>query len=331
VDKIPATPPRGARGAHAADSVHDQLAEARRILTGLGLQEAQGQTLISGQEFKFDTAGTIALANPLSSDMDVLRPTLLPGLIHSLGRNVSRKNPDLAFFEIGRVFVNAVPDGAAESRPEPGEERHVAIAMTGLRHPLFWGGEGRGAKYDIYDLKGVLDEFAEQFGLRGVGYTRRDPSTALFLESAAIRIVKDAVGELGQLLPALAKRYDLRDPVFLAELNLDKLLSWRVPGKSFKPLPPFPSVRRDVAMIVAEETTHEAVLRAVKQAKAPNLEAVEVFDIFRGSNVPAGHKSLAYAFTYRNAERTLTDAEVNASHEKVLAAFKKELKAALRE
>src|SRR5205085_10544060 len=137
-----------------------------------------------------------------------------------------------------------------------------------------------------------------------------------------IQLGKFYVGELGQLLPGLAKDYDLRDAVLLAELNLDVMLARKSAGKGFKSIPALPSVRRDVAMIVPEATTHEAVLQLVKQAKPANLEAVELFDIFRGANIPTGQKSLAYAFTYRSPERSLIDAEVNAAHEKLVAKFK---------
>jgi len=131
-------------------------------------------------------------------------------------------------------------------------------------------------------------------------------------------------------LPALAKKYDLRDAVLLAELNLDLLLARRNPAKSFKPLPQFPSIRRDVAMLVPEATTHDMVLQTVKQTKAANLEAVDLFDVFRGQNVPAGQKSVAYAFTYRAADKTLTDAEVNAAHDKVVEQFRQKLAAVIR-
>src|SRR5207237_5617496 len=108
----------------------------------------------------------------------------------------------------------------------------------------------------------------------------------------AMRRGEGRVGELGQLLPSLARQDDLRDAVLLAELNLDVLLARRNPAKSFKALPAFPSIRRDVAMLVPEATTHEAVLQAVKQAKPANLESTELFDVFRGKNVPAGQKSV---------------------------------------
>ncbi|MGO8836860.1 MAG: phenylalanine--tRNA ligase subunit beta [Limisphaerales bacterium] len=323
VDRIPATPPRGAIGTNAFDPMHDQIAEARRILSGLGLHEAQGQTLISNAECRMQNAELAVLANPLSSDMDVLRLSLLPGLIYSLRHNVSHKNYDVALFEVGRVFASA----NGKSR----EERRVAIALTGQRALPFWSGGEREAKFDAYDLKGLLEEFFEQFGLRGMTFTRRAESTALFLESATISLGKNQIGEFGQLLPVLAKKYDLRDAVLLAELNLDLLLARRNPARSFKPLPQFPAIRRDVAMLVPEATTHEAVLQVVKQAKPANLEAVELFDVFRGKNVPPGQKSLAYAFTYRAADKTLTDAEANATQAKIVDALKTRLQATVRE
>jgi phenylalanyl-tRNA synthetase beta chain len=352
VDKIPATPPRGAIGANAFDSVHDEIAEARRILTGLGLDEAQGQTLLSKSDVREATDGEIvALANPLSADMDALRPSLLPGLLTILRHNVSRKNYDLALFEIGRVFRAAPaspPEGLPGAQPggkagnpanssrtgggSPGcvETRRLALALTGQRQPVFWSGDDRGAKFDVYDLKGVVEEFFDQFGLRGMAYTRRPGSTALFLESATIQLGRLQLGEVGLLLPALAKQYDLRDAVLMAELDFDQALARRGTTKAFKPLPAFPAIRRDVAMVVSEATTHESVLQVVKRAKPANLAAVELFDVFRGKNVPPGHKSMAYAFTYRNSERTLTDAEVNAAHEKAVKQLEQGLSAVIR-
>lgn len=342
VDRIPSTPPRGAIGSNEFDSVYDEIAEARRLLCGLGLNEAQGQTLISNAECGVRDAECVTLANPLSSDMNVLRPSLLPGLIHALRHNLTHKIYDVALFEIGRVFQQRTAGVApANSSGKPSrqqdaggtlEERRIAIAITGQRQPLFWSGMERDAKMEITDLKGVVEEFLEQFGVRGVTYARRSEPTDLFVESASIALGgKLPLGELGQLSPLLAKRYDLRDAVFLAELNLDQLLARRNSSKSFKPLPQFPSVRRDIAMFVPETTTHDAVLSVVRQAKPQNLEGVELFDVFRGKNIPEGQKSMAYAFTYRSAEKTLTDAEVNAAHEKVVDQFKRALQATVRE
>jgi phenylalanyl-tRNA synthetase beta chain len=327
VEKIPSTPPRGAIGTHPFDAVHDQISEARRILAGLGLNETQGQTLISDAAAALPApanASQIAtLRYPLSSDMNALRLSLLPGLLDALRHNIARQNSDLALFEIGRVFFQV--DGKFK------EERRLALAMTGRRFASFWSGADRDAKIDLFDLKGALEEFLEQFGLRGVSWTPRDDGQSFFLESAGIQLGKLALGEMGRLSPLLQKRYDLRDAVFLAELNFEQILARRTPAKTFKPLPMFPAIRRDVAMLVPEATAHEAIVNVVKQTRPANLEKFEVFDVFRGQNIPAGQKSVAYAFTYRNDEKTLTDAEVNSAHEKLVEQFKQNLHATVRD
>ncbi len=325
IDRIPSTPPRGAIGSNPFDLVHDELAEARRILAGLGLFEAQGQTLISQVAAKAASPGEglVQLSNPLSSDMDVLRPDLLLGLLDALRHNVHHKNGDLALFELGRVFN--------QNGTQTSERRHLALALTGRRNPLFWSGDDRGAKFDGFDLKGLLEEFFEQFGARGITYVRQSEASPFYLESARIQLGNLPLGHLGQLSPALARSYDLRDAVLLAELNMEVLLARRTTVKAFKPLPLFPSIQRDVAMLLPDATTHEAVLAAIKQAKPQHLEAVQLFDVYRGQNVPSGQKSVAYSLTYRSPERTLTDTEVNAAHGKVVAELKQRLQAVIRE
>lgn len=324
VDKIPSTPPRGVVGQHPFDAVFDQFAAVRRLLSGLGLHEAQGQTLINDAASRLAEPNGVLLGNPLSSDMNALRPSLLPGLIDSLRHNLSRRNSDVALFEIGRVFKSV--NGRAV------EGWRVAIAMTGARNPAFWAGEDRDAKCDISDLKGIVEDLLEHFGLRGVGYVRRPAPTALFLESATVALGgKIPLGELGQLQPAIARKQDLRDAVLLAEFDLDQLLSRRNSARTYKALAEQPSVRRDVAMVVDEAVAHDDVLALVKRTKPANLESLELFDVYRGKNVPSGQKSVAYAFIYRAPDRTLTDAEVTSAHAKLVDAFKQTLKASLRE
>lgn len=327
VDKIPSTPPRGAIGAHPFDAVYDDYAEARRILSACGLNEAQGQTLISDEAVKElmgeEAAGEVVrLENPLSADMNVLRPALLPGLLDSLRHNLHHQIGDARLFEIGRVFTQA--------GGEIKEERRVAIAVTGRRQPPFWSGAERETRLDLYDLKGVAEELFDRLGLRGIQWLRNDPAAEPFVESASVMLGKQSLGHMGQLNPILARKHDLRDPVFLAEFNLDLLLARRNPARSFKALAAFPSVRRDLALLVNEAATHDKVLAVVRQAKSQNLESTELFDIYRGKGIPEGRKSIAYAFTYRNPERTLTENEVNTAHENLVERLKAELGAEVR-
>ena len=335
VDRVPATAPRGAIGQHPFDAVYDSYADVRRILTSCGLSEAQGQTLISDSGLGH-LAGegivqrSLRLENPLSSDMNVLRPTLISGLLDSLRRNAHHQVHDVRLFEIGRVFGNLASTNSAPDTAAFSEERRLGIAITGTRQSDFWSGTDRDAKLDIYDLKGVLEEVLAKLGIRGVQWQRNEHGGPLYLESASVLIGKHSAGEFGQLNPITARKYDLRDPVLLAEFNLDFLLSRRNLSRSFEPLAAFPTVRRDIAMLVDESITHDRVLAVAKQTKPQNLEQVALFDVFRGKNVPQGRKSVAYAFTYRNKERTLTEAEVNAAHEKVVEQLKSQLSAEIR-
>ncbi len=323
VDKVPARTPACTVGSNAYDAMHDQLAEARRILVGLGLDETQGQTLLPDTAARLVCATPVALRNPLSADMNVLRPSLLPGLLDALQRNANRKNADLALFEVGRVFN--------QENGHLRESRRLAIAITGQRNAAFWSGSDRDARFDAFDLKGILEVFLESYGIRGLNIVNNAEKSPLYIESATLQLGKNTLGTMGQMLPTLARQYDLRDAVLLAELDLDLLLARRNPAKSFKPLPQFPTIRRDVAMIVPEAVTHDAVMGVVKKVKPQNLESVQLFDVFRGKNVPEGHKSLAYAFTYRNPEKTLTDAEVGSAHAKLVDSFKSSLQATVRE
>jgi phenylalanyl-tRNA synthetase beta chain len=202
--------------------------------------------------------------------------------------------------------------------------------MAGQRAANYWSGSERNAKLDIYDLKGLLELFFDQFGLRGLLFSRDAEPQQIFIESASILLGKNSIGRFGQLNPVLARKYDLREAVFAAELNLDILLARRNSAKSFKALSAFPAMRRDVALIVDESVSHEAALNVVKQTKPANLEKTELFDVYRGKGIPEGKKSVAYAFTYRNPERTLTETETNAAHEKLVEQLKTRLQAEVR-
>lgn len=318
VDQIPATPPRGCLGENGFDAQHDVLGQVRDILIGVGIDEAQGQTLISDESAALVSGDFLRLEYPLASDMNVLRPSLLPGLLDSLRNNLTRQNQNVRLFEVGRNFAVG-----------PVETRCVALLLTGARNAPFWRGEE--AKVDMSDLKGVIEELLESLGVYGVEFVRQEEVSSLYLESAELRMGKQVIGSMGQLLPVLGKRYEARDAVYLAEMNLDALIQRRTTNKSFKSLPQFPASERDVAMLVDESVTHRDVLGVVKKTKPANLVNAQLFDVFRGKNVPEGQKSLAYSFTYRNTEKTLKDKEVNSAHDQLIAAFKDQLPATIRD
>ncbi|HVM61522.1 MAG TPA: phenylalanine--tRNA ligase subunit beta [Verrucomicrobiae bacterium] len=240
--------------------------------------------------------GELKLQNPLSADQQALRHSLAPGLLANLRTNVSRHQYDVKLFEIGRVF-------AADGK----ESLHLALAVTGRRQPDAWETAQREAMLDYYDLKGALEDLGEAIGV--------------VIDTAGIR----------QISPAQAKRFDLRDPAYVAELELEPLLSSARRETTFRELAKFPAVVRDVALVVDENQTHADIVAAIEKARNKTLERVELFDIYRGSSIATGKKSMAYSLTFRAADRTLTDAEVNGAHEQLKRSLVQTLKCEIRE
>jgi phenylalanyl-tRNA synthetase beta chain len=239
--------------------------------------------------------GELKLQNPLSADQQALRAKLEPGLLANLRTNVSRHQYDVKLFEIGRVF-------AADGK----ESLHLALAVTGRRQPDSWEAGAREAKLDYYDVKGALEEVGEALGV---------PVTA----------------EIRQISPIQAKKLDLRDAVYVAELELGSLPAAQRREKTFCELPKFPAVVRDVALVVNDGVSHAEVMAAIDKGRNKVLEHVELFDIYTGSSIPAGKKSMAYSLTFRAADRTLTDAEVNEAHEQLKRSLVQTLKCEIRE
>ena len=239
--------------------------------------------------------GDLKLQNPLSADQHALRSSLVPGLLANLRTNVSRHQFDVRLFEIGRVF-------AADGK----ESLRLALAITGRREPQSWETGVRDSKLDYYDVKGALEELRETVGI---------PINA----------------EIKQISPAQAKKLDLRDAVYVVEVELDPLLAVEQGERTFRELPKFPAVVRDVALVVEEDVQHSDVAAAI--AKNPNkfLERVELFDIYRGSSIPTGKKSMAYSLTFRAPDRTLTDAEINGAHDQLKRSLLQTLKCEIRE
>ena len=239
--------------------------------------------------------GDLKLQNPLSADQQALRSSLVPGLLTNLRTNVSRHQFDVKLFEVGRVFAS---DGK--------ESLRLALAVTGRREPHSWETSVREAKLDHFDVKGALEEVGETLGVT---------------VEATIK----------QIPPAQAKKLDLRDAVYVAEVGLEPLLAAGERERTFRELPKFPAVVRDVALVVEETVSHAEIVAAIEKDRNKVLERVELFDIYRGSSIATGKKSMAYSLTFRAPDRTLTDTEVNGAHEQLKRSLSQALKCEIRE
>ena len=326
LDRIPVAVPRARLVPGANDRRARAVESVRRRLTGLGLTEFLNYSLTSPALLdRFDpgdTAQRIRMPHPLSEEQSVLRTALIPQLMEALGRNRAHQVGEAAAFEIGRVF--ALASGA------PREAAHVAIGLLG---PAGRGELDKRAAQTPQEtfrwLKGVVADV-----LRGAGAWALAAETyPAFAPGQGFQLTIGGApaGRLGLLRADLAAHWRIYEPVALAELDLDPLLAgvFRVPQP--RPPPAHPSSARDVAFLTDERTRHEDVLAVIRRAAPPELEDARLFDVYQGPGVGDGRKSLAYSLTYRAAGRTLTDEDVNAYHQAIVAALVNELRVEIRD
>ena len=316
VDKIDGTDRSRFTPTSAADRAHDLESALRERLAARGLFEVRTSKLIARNAPAFG-GKAIALKNPLSEDHVALRPSLLSGLLGVLERNLRAGAQSVRLFEMGRAFLS----------PDAKEERRLALLLCGNRDSdPHWRSSAR--PLDFFDLKGSL----ESLGIQSLTF-RRSEHIDLALAADVFSEGK-VIGLAGQLSSARAKEFDAKNAVFVAEVSLDAIFSGRAASRSFRELEKFPSVSRDIAMIVPEALTHEEILNEIFRSNEPLLEKVAFFDLFSGKDaeqIGAARKSLAYTLTYRDKNRTLTNEEVSAVHAKIRERLRSELSVELRE
>ena len=299
LDGVPARIGLGLHPETEADRAHDRLLRLRHALAVRGWDECVTDALI---ERRFATEATaIEMANPLSELQTHLRTALKASLLQVAAKNLAKGVAQLRLFEIGRVY-----EKRDQSTYEP---LRLGLVVAGVGEDATWYQGERSA--DFFDLSGAIE----------------------FLKKTISINDKDIV-ELGQIAAADLKIHGIKVPVFYAEILLDGWLGRTPQPERYQPVPGFPPIRRDLAVVLPKAVPHAKVEETIRQAKAPNLESVQLFDRFldpKGEKIAADQKSLAYALTYRAADRTLTEKEVNEAQELVRKKLVADLACTFRE
>ena len=254
-----------------------------------------------------------AIANPLSEKFAVLRPSLLPGVVDSCAHNRRRGRKDVRLFEAGSRFTPA------------GEGRAVGIAWLGGVSPIHWSGAARGV--DFFDMKGAVQLLCDAFGAAGAEFTTAERGWLVRGRTAEVRVGDTLVGVLGQLLPAIAEARGLTagEDLYVAELDLAALVSVsRGDDLRAQSLPRFPSIVRDVSILVDEALPAAAVRGTIRSAAPDTLVSIAEFDRYQGKGVPEGRVSLSLRLTFRAPERTLTDEDAQAATDAIVEALGRE-------
>jgi len=322
-EQIPTTLPGGAsRIAMPSETRLDDLS-VRRQLVARDLQETINYAFVDagllGQWQLHEDV--VALANPLSAELAVMRPSLLPGLVATLGRNAARQLGRVRLFELGRSFHPQ----AGEGTPAPLETQRVAAAVCGDADPQQWGLATR--KVDFHDLKGDLESLAAA----SAAVLTFQPSQRPYGHPArSAEVLRDGVslGWIGQIHPRLAKAMDIDVDVFAFELDLAPLAARQLPRAA--ELSRFPSVRRDLAFLVPEAAAWADLEATLRRAVGPLLRQVTLFDRYVGQGVEPGFKSLAMGLILQDKSRTLTDRDVESVVAEAVSAMEREHHARIR-
>lgn len=330
-DQIPVSMPANTTGARPISRSRAMRARARQTLRGLGFSEAINYSFIDagfcdqlGLPGEDPRRQVVSVLNPLSETQSRLRTTLLPGLLESMRRNHSHQVTDVALFEIGMTFFER------EGQELPEERLAIAALLTGNRFEPGWNQPEREA--DFFDLKGAAEELLEALGVAGPQFAAgQTPAYLAPGEAALIRASNRLIGSIGRLSQAAAKGFDLRKAPLVFELDLAAILELEEPEARFAALPKFPSVMRDMALVLDRAVPAGEVTSFIDGLQEQLLVETAIFDVYEGDQVASGKKSLALRLIYRHPERTLTDEEVNQAHEaltrKVLTRFEAALRA----
>jgi phenylalanyl-tRNA synthetase beta chain len=329
-DQVPTTLPRTSAIARTQDRGLQIESLVREILVGYGFYEIITYAFMDvraesrlGMRAGLVQHSTVTLLNPIRQDQSMMRTTLLPGLLETVLQNFNRKNPNLRLFEVGRVYL------PSKGELLPREARRLALAVSGARYPEHWSTARENV--DVFDLKGVLQGLTESLQVADIRFV---PAAAGYLRegsSMRLEVGGAAVGFLGELSPAVMAAWDLPAPAFVAEVDFEALVESACLKRSFRPLPRFPEVARDLSVLVDEGVSAGDVLGEVRRAEPAWLQDVYLYDIFTGGeHIPFGKKSLTFRLRYRSLERNLTDEEVNEQQQKVIELLSKRFGARLR-
>ena len=302
----------------------------KNMLVGMGFTEIITYSFISPKSADIIGAGQnsnlrsfVELLNPLSQDQSVMRTSLIPGLLSVVRLNALRGQNDLRIFEWGKVYIKG-----EEELPQ--EKQILGALITGMGSTQGWYQEGREA--DFFDIKGMTENVLEELGIEKVDYKRDSPKEGFNpYEYAGIHYSDTEIGTIGKVSKGVMDEYELEKNAYILELYIDPLLSLVAWEKKFTPLAKYPSVRRDISIIVNRSTETAMLVNIVKEMGKGLVESVDIFDVYQGKQIAPQEKAMALRISYRSDKRTLTDDEVNKIHEEVIEEICRQTGGRLRE
>ena len=290
------------------------------VLTGLGFSEILTNSITNSAYFSKEQLQTVVkLINNLSSELDIMRPSMLHTALEVISFNLNRKNADLKFFEYGKTY-------STESVGVYKEVNHLSLYITGSKRSINW--KEKETASDIYYVKGICQALLQVFGVSGAEFENANEPGF----EGALKVVTEngTLLVLGRVSNDLASKFDMRQPVFIADFNWDLVLESSNKRVQFKEIPKYPAVERDLAIVVPKEMKYQEIQSVISNLKLNKLQQVRLFDVFESDKLGAGKKSMAVNFTFLDEEKTLTDKEIDSWMNKIMNTLTKDLEAEIR-
>ncbi|MGD1848349.1 MAG: phenylalanine--tRNA ligase subunit beta [Salibacteraceae bacterium] len=294
-------------------------------LVGQGYTEIMSNSLTRPDYYnansEWNPAETVHILNPLSSELEGMRQSLIFDALEAMAWNQNRQREDLKYFEFGNVY--------AKTEKGYKENQRLLILTTGRQAPESWNADD--ASVDFFGVKGAIEAIFARLGIDRPGVQTSTFQNSTFEYGLEYRITGQWVARVGLLSKELMKRFDLRHAAFVADMDWDRVLKLlKVNKVNFSEIPRFPSVRRDLALLVSQNVEFEQIRQLARKTEKKLLKGVNLFDVYQGKNLEAGKKSYAVSFTFQDANQTLTDKQVDKVMGKMLKNFERELGASLR-
>lgn len=293
-------------------SYNKTLRNIRNKMIDLGLNETLSYILVNDKEatkYTTDNVEIVKLLDPMTEERNTLRYSMIPSLVKIYEYNKARSQKDVSIFEIGKGFY--------KKDEQYGENLKLCALMTGERYLSV-----KSKQVDFYDIKGVAEELLDYLGYGGrYSFVVKDELPQEFhpYQTAQISVNNDIVGIIGKLHPNCTK-----DNVYVLEINLDKLLEKKTGKMKYKEISKFPSVKKDLAVVIDKDITSEEIAKQIKKLAGNLLLGSKIFDVYTGENIEENKKSIAYSLEFGAADRTLTDDEINSILEKIIAGLEKQ-------
>jgi phenylalanyl-tRNA synthetase beta chain len=330
-DRIPTTFPVISEGSARAIPSQGPREQILQLMTGFGFSETITYSFVHPQSCAYLRLESgdlrtraLRVLNPLSEDQGIMRTSLIPGILETAYRNISRQSRNLKLFEIGNVFISNGQDVL------PDEIEMLSGLWTGARQEVSWHAPDTGC--DIYDLKGVVEALLEALHIYDIRFSRSAVLSCPYLKpgyAAGIQCGRQVVGYIGQVHPETIGFFNIKQPAYVFEIDIQKLFASVPDIHQTAAIPRFPAVARDMTLILSKALESGRIIEMVQEMHDPLVERVMLFDVFEGGHLPPDKKSLSFRLIYRSADETLEDEAVNALHKSISDKLIQEFDAAL--